>query len=981
MKDSFYMSRVNEKTNKDQHRSDKQNPIEPNGLLEAALEYVRRGWPVFPLYTVTDQGCSCGDPKCSSPGKHPRTANGHKEGANDENLIRQWWKECPDANIGIRTGEASGIVVLDIDPGHKGDESLACLEQKHGPLPKTLEQKTGGGGRHILFKHPGVKVRCRVGLASGLDVRGDEGYIVAPPSVHKSGDEYEWVHNPIETSLAPMPSWLLELVNNNHQQSQRSTPTVEGTISEGSRNTTLTSLAGSMRRKGMTEQGIKAALLEENSQRCDPPLDKREVERIAKNVARYEPEPQQGVEEDQKVKDIRHEIEQISTDTDKTELVKLLEPVLKRLARLDEATSEAYLSEEIKPRFGLKGEAIKAYRTLLKRYRAEAEASAKKSSQSDGSKVPYSCTKTGLWWHKGTKQGIVLVQLANFGARICTDLIEDDGAETRHSFEIEAKINGKNFRFTIPAIHFSGMNWVTDNLGAGAVVRAGFGTKDRAREAIQLLSGDIDERRAFTHTGWRKLDNQWVYLHAGGAIGPIGPIPEVGVQLEGTLARYHLPEPPSDEEQVKAIQSSLQFLDSAPDRVTVPLYGGIWRVVLGNVDFSEHIAGPTGKGKSEEAALAQQHFGLQMDGRNLPANWTSTDNALEGLAFLAKDAVLVIDDFAPAGTSFEIAKLHQKADRVMRSQGNRTGRQRMRSDITLRPERPPRGLIVSTGEDVPRGKSLRARMFVIEVSPGDVDWEKLTTCQEDAANGVYAQAMAGFIQWLAPRYESIRKQLQEEIRILRKEATQSGMHKRTPDIVANLAVGLRYFLEFAQEVGAITEEERQALWQRIWKALGEVASAQKAHLAASDPVERFLELVRAAIASGKAHVAGPDGQTPENPEGWGWRYEYDRDNSQGNRIGWIDGDNLYLEPEASYGVAQRLARDGGEPLSVGSKTLHKRLDERSLLASKEKGRLVVRKTLEGERRHVLHLNKSTLFPSKPDQSDQSDQKEAQNIDR
>jgi len=128
-------------------------------------------------------------------------------------------------------------------------------------------------------------------------------------------------------------------------------------------------------------------------------------------------------------------------------------------------------------------------------------------------------------------------------------------------------------------------------------------------------------------------------------------------------------------------------------------------------------------------------------------------------------------------------------------------------------------------------------------------------------------------------------------------------------------------------------------------------------------------------------VAGPNGYAPQ-PEGWGWRRESDRDNPQGTRIGWLDGDNLYLEPEVSFVVAQRLAREGGEPLSVGSKTLHKRLDERRLLASKErKDRLVVRKTLEGARRHVLHLDKSTLFPSKPDQPDQSDQKEAENSDR
>ena len=170
----------------------------------------------------------------------------------------------------------------------------------------------------------------------------------------------------------------------------------------------------------------------------------------------------------------------------------------------------------------------------------------------------------------------------------------------------------------------------------------------------------------------------------------------------------------------------------------------------------------------------------------------------------------------------------------------------MRPDTTLRPEKPPRALIISTREDVPRGQSLRARMMVLELSPGD-------------------------IRWLASRYEGIRESLKDGHAELRRAAGAGGQHRRTPGIVADLALGLRYFLLFAHESGAIDSETTRELWARGWQALGEAASGQFQHQEAGEPTRRFRELLSAAIASGRAHVANPEGGEPEVPEAWGWR--------------------------------------------------------------------------------------------------------------
>jgi len=152
----------------------------------------------------------------------------------------------------------------------------------------------------------------------------------------------------------------------------------------------------------------------------------------------------------------------------------------------------------------------------------------------------------------------------------------------------------------------------------------------------------------------------------------------------------------------------------------------------------------------------------------------------------------VIDDFAPAGTQSYVQRLHRDADRILRAQGNRSGRQRMSADASLKSPRPPRGLILSTGDDIPRGQFLKAGTLVIELredGPGSLDWDHLTSCQRDAGAGLNAQAMAGFLQWLACRYYSL--DLRAELVELRDVAYQNSQHRRTPGIVADVAMGLR----------------------------------------------------------------------------------------------------------------------------------------------------------------------------------------------
>lgn len=259
-------------------------------LLDAALWYAAHGWQVLPCHTPTPDGCSCRNADCDSIGKHPRSQHGRTDATTSASTIRRWWEMWPDANIGIATGAASNLVVLDEDTYKGGD--VHTLELAYHPLPETVEQHTGGGGRQFFYTHPGTRIKNSVeDLGTGLDIRGDGGYVIVPPSLHASGRRYQWevVHDPEETPLAPLPDWLHALCS--EARSSTGTPEridAEALIPEGQRNDHLFRLGCSMRARGFAEAAIFGALAAINAEQCQPPLRTEEVRSIAASCARYD---------------------------------------------------------------------------------------------------------------------------------------------------------------------------------------------------------------------------------------------------------------------------------------------------------------------------------------------------------------------------------------------------------------------------------------------------------------------------------------------------------------------------------------------------------------------------------------------------------------------------------------------------------------------------------------------------------------------
>ena len=214
--------------------------------LEAALAYVADGYPVFPV----------------GLDKTPLTAHGFKDASLDPDVVTSWWTAYPNAGIGIPTGATTGVVVLDVDPRHGGTESFDLLVKEHGSFPIGPITRTGGGGRHFWFKHPGGNVPNAAGFRPGLDIRGDGGYVVVPPSAHPSGNRYEWI-TPLEgTELQLPPPWLLRVIESRTAAPRTTTLGPDGKVPHGQRHDWIASTAASLasRLPGISEDRLAAML-------------------------------------------------------------------------------------------------------------------------------------------------------------------------------------------------------------------------------------------------------------------------------------------------------------------------------------------------------------------------------------------------------------------------------------------------------------------------------------------------------------------------------------------------------------------------------------------------------------------------------------------------------------------------------------------------------------------------------------------------
>lgn len=250
--------------------------MEYPSMYHAAIDYIKRGLAVFPL---------------EEKGKRPKTRNGFKDATTDAAQVKAWWQQWPNANIGIATGKRSGgifVIDLDIDEdkGIDGYHTLEDWQRENGKFPETWTAITGRGGYHLYF-HSNSEIKNRAGIIDGVDVRGDGGYVVAPPSIHSNGNRYEWEYDPEEYDLADANNnvkFFLETGINSPGE-RFSMPDI---VNAGERNEMIFRFACMMQAKGASDESVFAATMAENNAKCNPPMNEKEVRVIVNSVLKYQ---------------------------------------------------------------------------------------------------------------------------------------------------------------------------------------------------------------------------------------------------------------------------------------------------------------------------------------------------------------------------------------------------------------------------------------------------------------------------------------------------------------------------------------------------------------------------------------------------------------------------------------------------------------------------------------------------------------------
>ena len=525
-------------------------------------------------------------------------------------------------------------------------------------------------------------------------------------------------------------------------------------------------------------------------------------------------------------------------------------------------------------------------------------------------------------------RGVREMPLCNFTAEILRQLCYDDGEnEVVLFYEIAGKLNnGQPLpKVIVSAKVFQDMKWIGEKWGADAIPFESRGALGHIKTAILLFSKPM-KQRVLMHTGWHINEKgERIYVSHGHLTCMKEKMdslsPDLISELDPILRAYQIPNKPSNDpnKMIDALNASLSFLNCASPQVTFPMFSAIFLAPLSEIlpiNFALWLHGETGSFKSTLAALALCHYGAIT-----PSNfigWSSTSNAIERYLFMLKDAPAVVDDYAPQQTPQAQQKLEQLVSRLIRDNGNSTGRLRLKSDLSFQKVFYPRGLVMVTGEQLPDVPSLLARLFVVNTKKKDVNLDNLSTLQD--ISDLLPLAMSAYLHFVSNNWDDIKVRTQKVFKEIRNKLKGDFTHARSSEAIATLYAAFDIaMLFFEQSLPIIPKHYFQKLRDTCFDVLANTQKNQEAENNEENPIQTFLSTLHTQIAQNKVKLnplSNPFSTTDNAPN-----------------IGWYDDNYIYLLFIAAYGSVSKHFRDIGQSFYIKDRALRKMLKEHQILMS------------------------------------------------
>ena len=539
--------------------------------------------------------------------------------------------------------------------------------------------------------------------------------------------------------------------------------------------------------------------------------------------------------------------------------------------------------------------------------------------------VPFTVKDGCLGYMKSEKRGEpYFVRLCNFVPFIASQIIVDDGAETKVRVEIGGfDSHGHALQtITVPDEKFNSLEWVRNNWGYEFNLETGQTVKDRIRYFLQSTAEYAEKKKVYAATGWKHINGQWEFLMPGDE--------KHTVRLDGRCGIYGFVRDKNPDAVIKSLALPYAV---AQKKVMMPLVAFAFLSPLNSfLKKAQHepktilmLCGKTGSKKSTLAALTCSFFG-RFSTTELPLSFRDTANSIIRQSFALKDVLTVIDDYHPSSGK-DASQMNSSAQMIFRAYGNRVGRGRLNANSEPMTDRYPQGNAIITAEFLPDvGESGTARFITLELGRNDVNNTELSHYQQLAADGILSAMMFQYTEWIKEEYLTGEKAEEEFVTTLisfcknlrsllteKAKEKQIDLRDRLLDDLVSLHLGYEFFCDFLIAKQCILPDGKAAILDEFDDVLLAVAAEQQSRTEQEQPTHKFLRKIKSLVDSGAVGIARKEVSE-----------EFPTLDPQ-RLIGYEDDEYYYFDKTLSHRAVKKLCDDQGEGFAVSENGLCKAL--------------------------------------------------------